>query len=167
MEYARKGISTVEDAKTDEKLRKDIFKSIYKIFGLAPKAPIKKEVDYITKWTDQYGFSDPIILEACNRTMEHIHTGSFQYTDGILTKWFQCNAKSLEAIEKLDQAHSVEVKNMYAAKTPNIKHSRPKNAHAFQERDYDYNNLENQLRSNQNKRIKQLLSNQTDRNSED
>ncbi|MFQ9516341.1 MAG: DnaD domain protein [Eubacterium sp.] len=165
--YARKGISSIEDAKTEQKLRRDIFKKIYKIFGSAPKAPVKKEIDFVTKWTDTYGFSDEIILEACNRTMEHTHTDSFPYTDSILSNWYQCNAKSLEAIKQLDQAHSAQVKNMYAPKGASVRPARPKNAHAFKEREYDYNNLENQLRSNQNKRIRQLLSKQDDGNSED
>jgi DnaD/phage-associated family protein len=157
IEYAKKGISSIEDAKADEKLRHAIFKSIYKIFGLTAKAPVKKEITYVTKWTEQYGFSDEIILEACNRTMEHTHTGSFQYTDTILTNWFKNHADSMEAIQKLDNVHSEEMtKTFKSASSP----SRSKKAKAFDQRSYDYKDLEKKLRTSQNKKIKELLANQ-------
>lgn len=167
VDYVRKGISTVTEAKADEKLRRAVFKSIYKIFGRTPKTPVKKEIDYVTKWTDKYGFSDEIILEACNRTMEHTHSDSFPYADSILTNWYQCGAKSMDAIRQLDKTHSEKVKNLYKTKQTTMKHARPKNARAFKEREYDYNNLETQLRNNQNLRIKKILSGQINGNSED
>lgn len=154
VEYARKGIVTVEDAKIHEKLKDDIYKSIYKIFGLAPKAPIKKEIDYITKWTDRYGFSDEIILEACNRTMEHTHTGSFQYADTILSNWFRCNAKTMDIIKELDAAHSEEVTASLKTKPS----TRKKKAKTFDQRTYDYDELERQLIANRNRKLKKYHS---------
>lgn len=155
--YAHKGITNIEDARNMEKLKQAIFKSIYKIFGSTPKAAIKKEIDYVTKWTDEYGFSDEIILEACNRTMEHTHTGSFQYTDTILTNWFNSNAKSMDAIQKLDNAHIEEINKSFKTK---VSSKRPKKAKSFEQRTYDYKELEKQLRTNQNKKIKELLASQ-------
>ena len=38
---------------------------------------------------EDFGFSDDIILEACNRTMEHTHTASFPYADKILLNKLQ------------------------------------------------------------------------------
>lgn len=153
VEYARKGISTIKEARTDEKLRRAIFKSIYKVFGLSSKAPIKKEIAYVTKWTDEYGFSDEIIIEACNRTMEHTHTGSFQYADTILTNWFNSNARSMEAIEKLDAAHTEE---MNSSLKPKASFSRPKKAksQSFDQRTYDYDDLEMKLIANRDKKRK-------------
>lgn len=156
VEYAKKGVSTIDEAKTDAKLRRAIFKSIYKIFGLAPKAPIKKEITYVTKWADEYGFSDEIILEACNRTMEHTHTGSFQYTDTILTNWFKHSAMSMEAIEKLDNAHSEEVSKSFR---PKVSSSRPKRTKSFDQRTYDYDELERQLIANRDKKLKDYHTN--------
>lgn len=156
VEYAKKGVSTIDEAKTDAKLRRAIFKSIYKIFGLAPKAPIKKEITYVTKWADEYGFSDEIILEACNRTMEHTHTGSFQYTDTILTNWFKHSAMSMEAIEKLDNAHSEEVSKSFR---PKVSSSRPKKTKSFDQRTYDYDELERQLIANRDKKLKDYHTN--------
>lgn len=151
VEYARHGIHNATDAKNDEVLRRTIFKSIYKIFGLEPKAPIKKEITYVSKWTNDYGFSDEIILEACNRTMEHIHTGSFPYTDTTLTNWFNNKAFSLEAIEALDKTHSEDFQKSLKPKVTVSRSKRPK---SFEQRNYDYNDLEKKLLSSRDKKLK-------------
>ena len=149
--YVKKGITTVSEAKTEEKLKRSIFKSIYKIFGTEPKAPIKKEIDYVIKWSDSYGFPDELILEACNRTMEHTHTGSFRYTDTILTNWFRHNARSMEAIEKLDATHLQEINKTFKPKVSAA--SRPKKAKSFEQRTYDYDELERKLIANRDKKL--------------
>lgn len=156
IEYAKKGISTIDEAKNDEKLRREIFKSIYKIFGLTPKTPIKKEITYVTKWSDEYGFSDEIILEACNRTMEHTHSGSFQYTDTILTNWFKNSAMSMDAIKQLDNMHSEEISKSFR---PKLSSSRQKKAKSFDQRTYDYDELERQLIANRDKKLKNYQTN--------
>lgn len=154
VEYAKKEITTIEEAKQYENLRLAIYKSIYKIFGLTPKTPIKKEVSYITRWSDEFGFSDEIILEACNRTMEHTHTGSFQYTDKILTNWHENNAHSMDAIEKLDMEHSSKVQETFKPKT--VTHS--KKVKSFEQRTYDYGDLEQKLIFHRDKKFKKNSS---------
>lgn len=158
VEYFKKGISNAKEAKADAKLRQDICKSIYKVFGLASKTPVKKEISYITKWTEDFGFSDDIILEACERTMEHTHTASFPYADKILLDWAENKVCSMEDINKLDQLHSEDNQKKYSAKTPAKKATRPKNAKSFEERDYDYKTLEEQLRISRDKKFHAMLS---------
>lgn len=150
VEYTKKGISTIEEAKTEEKLKRAIFKSIYKIFGLAPKAPVKRDISFITKWTDEYGFSDEIIIEACNRTMARTHTGSFEYADSILANWYKHNAKSLTEIKQLDDVHTEEMNKSIKPKTI----SRAKKGKSFEQRTYDYKELEKQLIANRDKKLK-------------
>ena len=106
VDYFKKDIHTIEGAKADAKLHQDIYKSIFKIFGLNSKPPVKKEISYITKWTEDLGFSDDIILEACERTMEHTHTASFPYADKILFDWAENKVNSMEDIHKLDRLHT-------------------------------------------------------------
>ena len=127
VEYAKKDINSIEEAKADKKFREGISKSIYKIFGQAPTVPVRKEIAYIAKWTDTYGFTDEIIIEACNRTMAHMHSGNlFNYTDGILTRWYTNNVKDMSDIEKLDKLHSEEMSKTFQKNIPfaNAKFSR-------------------------------------------
>lgn len=158
--YAEKEIYTTEEAKLNEKIRKDIYKNIYKIFGLSYKAPVKKEVFYISKWTDKYGFSDELILEACSRTMEHTHTASFRYADSILTNWFNNNANCLEAVEKLDKLHSEENNKIFSrlSESPTKKAAGTKKEKSFEQRTYDYSRLEKKILESQNQRFKKETS---------
>lgn len=141
--YLTNNITTIEEAKQYEKIRLAIYKSIYRIFGMTPKAPVKKELTYLGKWLDEFGFSDEIIFEACNRTMEHTHTGSFQYTDKILSNWHSLNAHSMDEISRLDEAHSSEMKETFKPKTSPGR-SKKKNT-SFDQRTYDYEALEQKL----------------------
>ncbi len=160
VEYAKKNISSIEEAKADEKLREGISKTIYKIFGQNPTVPVRKEIAYITKWTDTYGFSDEIIVEACNRTMERMHNGNFGYTDGILTNWYTNNVKNMNDIEKLDKLHSEQMTKVYeknisfVSKKPVKTASSTKTKQSFEQRTYDYKELERKLIAKRNNKLK-------------
>jgi DnaD/phage-associated family protein len=158
--YAEKDIFTIDAAKLNQKIRKDIYRNIYKIFGLTYKAPVKTEVLYISKWTDKYGFSDELILEACSRTMEHTHCASFRYADSILTNWFKNNANCLEAIEKLDKLHSEENAKTFSqiSKVGANKSVKAKKTKSFEQRTYDYNRLEQKILESQNKKFEKSTS---------
>lgn len=158
VDYFKKNIHNIEGAKTDTKLRQDIYKSIYKVFGLPSKTPVKKELSYITKWTEDFGFSDDIILEACERTMEHTHTASFPYADKILFDWSENKVNSMDDINKLDKLHSENNQKKYSVKSSAKKTSRPKNAKQFEERNYDHAKLEEQLRISRDKKFRAILS---------
>lgn len=158
VEYFKKDIHNAKEAKADSKLRQDICKSIYKIFGLASKTPVKKEISYITKWTEDFGFSDDIILEACERTMEHTHTASFPYADKILFGWAENKVRSIEDINKLDKLHSEDTKKKYSAKTSAKKAARPKNAKSFESSNYNHSKLEEQIRNSRDNKIRAILS---------
>lgn len=158
VDYFKKDIHNIEGAKTDAKLRQDICKSIYKIFGLASKTPIKKEISYITKWTEDFGFSDDIILEACERTMEHTHTASFPYADKILFDWAENKVSSMEDINKLDKLHSEDNQKKYSKKASSKKAARPKNAKQFESSNYNHGKLEELIRNSRDKKINAILS---------
>ena len=137
--YAKAGITTLEDAKQEEMFREKISKTIYKIFGEDSPAPVKRELDFICKWHNEFKFSDEIIIEACNRTMAHTHKGSFEYTDSILTNWYNQGALSMEAIEKLDAEHSKKQTSKF--KKVGKKSSKKK----IDSHTYDFKDLEKKL----------------------
>lgn len=156
--YFKKDIHNAKEAKLDSKLRQDICKSIYKVFGLPSKTPIKKEISYITKWKEDFGFSDDIILEACNRTMEHTHSASFPYADKILFDWSEKKVGSMEDINKLDKLHSEDNQKKYSTQVSAKKVGRPKNAKSFESSNYNHSKLEEQIRNSRDKKIHAILS---------
>ena len=146
--YAKAGITTLADAKQDEMFREEISKTIYKIFGEASPTPVKRELDLICKWHNDFKLSDEIIIEACHRTMAHTHKGSFEYTDSILTNWYNKGALSMEAIEKLDEEHSKKQSKSFSK---GVKSS-GKKSKKIQSHTYDFKELEKKLAKSNKKK---------------
>ena len=138
------GIKTVKEAKASVKAHNKNYYSIMKTFGLSGRNPGKIEMEYIDKWLEQYHFPLPIILEACNRTLKAIQQPSFQYADRILTDWKQAGATSMEEITKLDSVHKASKKQngVKSPIRPATKASSNNKFHNFEQRTYDYQDLE-------------------------
>lgn len=105
LSWAERGIKTVDEAKTCSAFYGKTCYAVLKAFGLSRRNPVDSEVATIEKWTGKYCFTEDIILEACNRTMQTIHQPSFEYADSILNKWFTAGVKHLSDIAALDDNH--------------------------------------------------------------
>lgn len=134
-------IQTVESAKACTILYNKNCYSVLNAFGIKGRAPAASEITYIRKWSEEYGFSLEIVLEACTRTMNKIHQPNFEYTDSILKRWLSGNVHSLKDIESLDEAYykEREQKKRPAAKASSNKFNN------FDNRSYDMNDLERKL----------------------
>ena len=144
--WADAGISSVAEAKANSSLyHKNCF-TVLKAFGISGRNPAPIEVSYIKKWTDEYGFSIDIILEACNRTISNTSKPDFKYTDKILMNWLDREVHHLSDITRLDEARRQE--QISKKKTPSksvvIANNRFNN---FEGRTYDISSLEQQLLS--------------------
>jgi len=100
--WSEQGITNVKAAKLLNRIYSDNCYPVLKAFGLSGRQPAKGEADYVAKWSQSYGFSLEVILEAVNRTMSTIHQPSFEYADGILKRWKSGNVSTLEDIKALD-----------------------------------------------------------------
>ena len=141
--WANEGINTVEAARSTTDLFCNTCYPVLKAFGLNGRNPSKGEKDFIIKWTNSYGFSMDIILEACNKTMDQIHNPSFNYADTILKGWKDKGIKKLDDIKALDEQHIAVSKTKISVKTESEKN---KNAfNNFDQRTYNYDDLEKKL----------------------
>ncbi|MDF2540820.1 MAG: hypothetical protein K0S47_538 [Herbinix sp.] len=146
--WAEDGIDTEEKAKEATATYNDHYNAVSKAFGLN-RLPGQIERQYISKWIDQFGFSDEIITEACNRTILRTQKPDFKYTDKILETWFKKGAKSLADISRLDEEFTKGHKHQdsYPKVTPPAKPSTNK-FNQFPQRTYsaqDYADLERKL----------------------
>lgn len=105
MAWSEKGIKSVREAKEQSGMWDKAHYDVLKAFGINGRNPVSKEVEFIEKWRKQYGFSMPVIAEACGRTVANTGKPSFEYADRILTSWYEGNVKSFKDIEKLDEKH--------------------------------------------------------------
>lgn len=146
LEWHKKGIKTVEEAKLDSKPFSKECYLVLKALGINNHDPLPAEVKYVERWMKEFGFTIDIILEACNRTIMQIHKPKFEYTDGILKAWKTAGVRHLADVEKLTAEH----KNRTASENPQ-KTDKPFTTrfHNFEQHTYDFEELEKKLFINQ------------------
>jgi DNA replication protein DnaD len=95
-----------------------------------------------------FGFSDEIIVEACNRTILRTQKPDFKYTDKILENWFKKDVKSHTDIVKLDEDFSRAGKANNENKVTSMVKPAANKFNQFPQRTYtaqDYAELERKL----------------------
>lgn len=138
------GISTPGQAREYVSSFSNTYFSVLKAFGITGRSPAQTEKEFIDKWTNQYGFSLDLILEACSRTINTIHQPSFKYADSILSRWKSKNVHSTADLKSIDSAH--EKRKEVNAKTAKATAAAKKTAfNNFPQRDYDFDELEKAL----------------------
>lgn len=152
LSWAKDNITTVDMAKAKVASVKGNSYPIMKAFGLSGRNLATSEQEFVIKWTDEYGFSLDMILDACNRTINTIHQPSFQYADSILQRWLKNGIKTLADVKTLDNIHETKVKDSVSksqlqsnydyTNKPAVKN----NFNSFKtQREYDYTALERDL----------------------
>ncbi|MBR6402702.1 MAG: DnaD domain protein [Eubacterium sp.] len=106
--WYEEGISNRDEAEEYSTRYLTLYSRILKTLGITSRfspAPVEKK--FIDTWTRDYGFSDTIIIEACNRAItSKPHDANFPYVNGILEKWYKNNVHSLSDIAALDESHA-------------------------------------------------------------
>lgn len=146
MNWADNHIQSVEDAKQSASIHSQAYYTVMKAFGISGRNLVDKEIAFIEKWTNSFGFSLDIITEACSRTIRNTGRANFSYADTILKSWHDKGIQHTEDIEALDQAHNASLANKNTTKIG----VRPSNNrfHNFHQRPQDddyYEALEQQL----------------------
>ena len=143
MGWSENGITTVEQAKSHSSNRSKACYGVMKALGISGRNLIDSEVAFANKWTKDYGFDMALIEEACKRTISTIHQPSFEYTDTILTNWYNNKVHTLKDVETLDASFSKTKKTASTSRTVNsAKNNKFIN---FTQRSYDFDALEKDL----------------------
>lgn len=148
MAWSKEGITTVEMAK-DSTFRygRDYF-TILKAMGITNRNPVDSEIVMMDTWLKDYGFSMDMIQKACSRTIMQTGQPSFQYAHKILTGWFKKGALTPEAVHALDVQHQKRSQDNSRGRSQTPKS--PNRFNNFQQRNYDFKELEKQLLERQN-----------------
>ena len=146
--WSKEGITTVEMAKdSTSRYGRDYF-TILKAMGIANRNPVDTEIVMMDTWLKDYGFSMDMIQEACSRTIMQTGQPSFQYAHKILTGWFKKGALTPEAVHALDVQHQKRSQDNSRGRSQTPKS--PNRFNNFQQRNYDFKELEKQLLERQN-----------------
>lgn len=151
--WFQQGIDTIKKAKEESSQYTQNVFPVMKAFGIN-RNPGPAELDYIKKW-NALGFETDIIIEACNRTLLATHQASFPYANRILDDWKKAGVRNVSDIRSLDQkfhaaaqTDSVPEKSS-GRKTRQAQQNYNRNSsnafHNFEQRTYDYDDLESRL----------------------
>ena len=100
------GITTKAQAKEQYATMSSVCRIYYKTLGIKRDVPSTVEQEFFKTWTQDFGYSDDIIEEACRRAVIHKTNPTINYINGILAKWHNAGVKSFADIEQLDKAHA-------------------------------------------------------------
>lgn len=139
LEWADAGITTPEQAQESSSRYNKTVYTVMKELG-RNGVPTSAEVEYITRWTDEYGFSADIILEACRRTVLSTDKRRFEYAESILSSWKAQNVRQKSDISRLDTTYRQRKK---AAPIPPKQSGN--NFNQFPQNNYDFDALEKAL----------------------
>lgn len=104
-------------------------------------APTRKEVEYINRWTRDFGYEMDVIDAACERTVLCTDKHRFEYADRILTSWYQANVHHKSDIAKADELFR---RNRTTAQ----KTAASNKFNQFKQNHYDFDALEKELLHN-------------------
>lgn len=141
--WYRDGVTTVAQAKRRANLYRKEYYQIFDALGLKGRSPAPTEIEFMQRWLNEWGFSMPLIQEACARTILQTQKPSFSYTDGILKSWYQAGVHSKADIRTLDQAHTR--RQTAAVRTAPAAAAGRSRFHNFPQRSYNYDELERDL----------------------
>lgn len=101
--WAEQGISRREEA-MQATTRRFFGTKLLRALGIRDRyIPTNAEVRMIEGWRTKYGFSDEMLILACETAlMKKPGNPSFKYVEGILSSWHRQGFKTPEEVEKLD-----------------------------------------------------------------
>ena len=144
--WAEEGIFTVDQAKARAYIFNTEYREIMKAFGLSQRDPAPVEVQHMKKWLTEYQLPLPVILEACKRPIENTGKPIFAYTDSILTHWHKNQVKTLDDVQKLDDAYlqkkNLQQPNRFDKEGKAEHYTRPSRFVNFQQETWDFEELE-------------------------
>ena len=139
--WAEEGITTPKQA---QKFSTRYDRSVYSIMNSLGRStsPTAKELEYINRWTRDYGFSTDIILEACERSSLATDKHRFEYAEGILNSWKQANVHHKADIQQMDASYQKKKAAKPAPATSSNRFTQ------FTQNSYDFAALEKEILSN-------------------
>ena len=94
--------SALEDELMKIRDRKSLEGFIRDLFGIGKRAFIKKEKEYITTWSEKYGFSREMIEKAYEITVAKTNDSSLSYANAILGNWYASGFKTIVDVENAE-----------------------------------------------------------------
>lgn len=143
--WSDEGIVTMEQA--DEKIkdlteRREAWNRVSRVFGFKNVgSPTKKQLEFASRWTAEWKFSDDMLREAYERCVDAKGMYDLNYINGILNNWYKGKIFNMDELRSADAARAASDKgDKKVSETAQIIHNRK---HSYDiERTYDIGELE-------------------------
>lgn len=146
LSWHEQGITSPKDAQNASRKYDKVVYTIMKSLGKSA-APAPKELEYINKWTKEYGFLLDVIQEACDKTVLTTDRNRFAYADGILSKWYEAGVHHKADIPAADASYRRTCRNTEKQRKSDTPASKNRFNH-FTQNNYDFDQLEQSILSN-------------------
>jgi len=104
-EWFKQKITTREAAESFTLNYNALYYSVQRELGLSYNSVTSTTKTYADKWTNEYGFTKEIILEACRRAVQKNAKRPMEYADGILRDWHKNGVRRFADIAEQDAGH--------------------------------------------------------------
>lgn len=141
IDWAESGIFTVEAAEERLRLTGVDFKKIMAAFGQSGRQPVANEEKYMKKWLQEMEMPLPLVLLACEKTVEATGKAAFAYADKILQNWKKAGLQTPEDVKREQMAFAQRKKEQ---KKPAEKKPATNAFGTYAQRSYDYAAFEQQ-----------------------
>ncbi len=125
--------------------RNEHYRLVRDALGVSTKVLAKSEKEFVQKWFETLGFNEDMVLNACARAVRNTETGRFEYTDKVLSSWYDEKIHTLAQVEKQDKAHKKAFENAESKKrtstTPKSRGTTNK-FNDFEQREIDFDEME-------------------------
>ena len=145
MNWKEQGITTVREARKAAGSYHREYYDILKALGINNHHPVDAETRVMKKWIEKYEFPMEIITEACTRTVMNASRPTLSYVDGILSKWNARGVRTMDDVLALDREHARNQAETKSREPAAGSGARPNSFTDFEQRSYDYSELEAQL----------------------
>lgn len=143
--WATEGIVTVRQAKNRSTRYEKLVYTVMKALG-RQSDPTQQEADFIHRWNKEYGFSQDVILLACEKTVLAVSSHRFEYAQAILSKWHEAGIHSVNDVKKAEEEYQKNKTSNPSGK----QNAKPNNSfnNFSQQRSYDFKKLEKEIFGN-------------------
>ena len=143
--WSDEGIVTMEQA--DEKIkdlteRREAWNRVSRVFGFKNVgSPTKKQLEFASRWTAEWKFSDEMLREAYERCVDAKGIYEMNYINGILSNWHKNKIFNMDELRSADAARMMSDKG--DKKVSDTAQSIHNKKHSYNiERTYDIGELE-------------------------
>ena len=148
--WMQHGIRTVKEAKKFVKTSDANYTAIMKTLG-REAYPTDKEREFMNRWLEEYGFSQEMVLMACERAAVAVATHRFSYTDGILANWRKAGVTTPEELASMEATYASGRRK--TSERGNVTPFRPRESSktafaSFPQNEYNFDELEKEILSN-------------------